>query len=193
MILGRIDFSPGSSSSASYKAIVMLGYAPSTRRYYVVGAWVRQDTINRLIDACYHMYNEWSSNGLLNMKIEEDMRQDVIYAPYFEMKAKEKGFAVPIGRFTVKGYGEKDARVARLESPMQLGLILWPEELELDNDLNELLQHLLAWDYGSANKRLDGADALASAYLELEKLARAWATERANNYQTVSPGEPRNI
>ncbi|MBO6572126.1 MAG: hypothetical protein JJ958_06725 [Balneola sp.] len=193
IVLGRIDFSAGSSKSASFKAIALLGYSPSTRRYYIVDAWVRQSTINSLIDACYFKYDHWRENGLMNIKIEKDFQQDLIYNPYFTLKEQEKGYRVPIGKFEVKGQGDKDARVSRLESPFELGLILWPHDLELDPDMNELYSHVLAWDYGMANKRLDGADALASAYNDLYVIARAYANDRSGEYETVVKGDPKHL
>lgn len=193
IIISRIDFSPGASKSASYKAMPFLGWSPSTKKFYVLDAWVRQDTINRLIDAIYYKYQLWEDRNLYSIKIESDFRQDIIYSPYFQQKAEEYGWRVPVGLFENKGRGDKDARVARMESPMQLGIILFPEGYEKDPDLNELVSHLLAWDYGSTNKGLDGADALASCYIDLERLARSYARSAKQNYIQVEPNEPRTI
>lgn len=189
----RIDFSPGSSKQSAFKALVIMGWSPTTKEYYVSSAWVRQDTINALVDACYWKYENWMDHNLLNMKIEKDFRQDLIYNPYFQMKADEKGYRVPVGYFEVKGMGDKDSRVSRCESPMSLGIMNFPRDYKLDPDLNELVQHILAWDYGQGNKRLDGADAWASCYHDLYKISLSYSGNRSKEYHSVDKTPPRNI
>lgn len=173
-IVGRID--PSLSDVGDTKSIILLGYSATTRLYYIVDAFVRRASIAAMIDAMYIMYEKWRNLGLLNMKVEESFRQDLIYAPHYDLAEQRNGYRLPVSGFSSR-VAKKD-RIATLESPIELGLILFPCGWEQNEDMKELVDQLLGFP---EHKNDDGPDALAQCYTDLAPQRRIRAGEKLWN------------
>lgn len=190
IIVARLD--PSISKSGDYKALIALGWSPKTKRFYIVDAWVRQTTPAAMVNASYLMYEDWQDRGLRSIKIEDDFKQSFIYNPHFLNVADQKGYRLPISTFETEGVAKKD-RIMVLESPMELGLILFPEGYKKDPDFAELVNQIMAFDYGSSSSHDDGPDALATCYKELDKVARSYRFKNSNKYEAIEKGQPKRI
>jgi hypothetical protein len=168
-IEARLD--PSVSAKGDTKALVALGFSRKTRKYYVLkGTWVAQATLEAMVDQCYHVHETWRSRGLRSLRCEKSFAQQLIYGPVFEEAAVRHGYRVPMGWYASNE--AKADRIARLEDPLSIGLILFPEGYQKDHGVNELVSQLLEWS-GAPGDRDDGPDALEAAYSALAPQRRS--------------------
>lgn len=170
VVAGRLD--PSLSAKGDTKALAMVGFSPSTMRFYVLpGTFCRQATLDRMVTAAYDGYELYRGRGLRSIQIEADFRQDLLYGESFAKEAKRRGYRLPLGTYQSRERGAKSDRIVWMEPSFEAGLVLFPENYAADKDIAELVHQLMGFD-GSGRGHDDGPDALSQALYDLEPIAR---------------------
>lgn len=166
-----IDPSSGTSPSACMKAAATLSLTDKGKSI-LQDMYLRKEDYESFFD--YLDAVRWQMKAFKCFLFENDFNQWALAKPYYHAWMKRTLKTLPIVQHLTKdlqtkerGY-DKDSRILSLVYPLQNGLLLFNQDLEGNRDFKTFLAQLRA--YGSATKqKLDGLDALATAYIMLPR------------------------
>jgi predicted phage terminase large subunit-like protein len=128
---------------------------------YVLKARIRKESVSRMVDGMYHLYNEYCPQYMFF----EDNGGQALLAEIFNAKAEKEGFHLPHKAETNTIH--KDTRIeGTLSAPIENGVIRF---LKTDPDQKELIDQLLQFPGGEYK---DGPDALEGVVRKLQEYAR---------------------
>lgn len=148
-----IDPSVKASRLHDYKSIIVVTLHPSSRDWYVRGAWVRHATIPAMIGAAYDLCERYD---VQQVGLEAVGFSELLF-DHFDAEAKARGkhlHIVPIGQSIKKEY-----RIASLSPLHERGKVHYPKGWP--GDLSVLKEQLLAWPSSTIHD--DGPDGLEGA------------------------------
>ena len=143
-----------------YKATVCAGITEEGI-IYVLKARVRQESIPRMVDGMYVIYNTWNPSWMFY----EDNGGQAILGEVFSMRAEKEGYHLPYRPIT--NTINKHTRIeGTLSAPIENGIIRF---LKTDPDQKELIDQLIQFPDGTY---VDGPDALEGVVRMLLAQAR---------------------
>lgn len=149
------------TAKSDYKAIIAVGR--KREKYYVLKAWVRQDSVGAMVRAFYDLYGQFGNNAYYYM--EANMLQDLLLKE-FDKAAEERGFHVPI-RADKSKKENKEMRIENLSPLFERGHIIFNHKERSSSDMQNLKLQLLG--FGNSAVKDDGPDALEGAISKLNK------------------------
>lgn len=153
----------GKSKHSCYKFWVILA-SNDGRNYYVVDAYCRQGKpIGEAIEAWYHGFEAYESNGLRFGKYEDNFGQDDRLEENLDDAEVIHGYRLNV--YGDSNKGDKDMRIQSLENLWNLKCFHWPEVM--NKDVATLYDQFLAYPDG---EYVDGPDGFESCYRRLRKL-----------------------
>jgi predicted phage terminase large subunit-like protein len=160
-----------------YKATICAGITDEGI-IYVLKARIRKESVSRMIDGMYLLYNAFNPSWMFY----EDNGEQALLAEIFDAKAEKEGFHIPHRAETNTLH--KDTRIeGTLSAPIENGVIRF---LKSDPDQKELIDQLLQFPDGEYK---DGPDALEGVVRKLQEYARkrrAGLPKTARTRQSVS-------
>jgi len=161
-----------------YKATICAGITHEGI-IYVLKARIRKESVQRMVDGMYLIYNEWNPSWMFY----EDNGGQALLAEVLDAKAEREGFHIP--RRAETNTIHKDTRIeGTLSAPIENGVIRF---LKTDADQKELIDELLQFPDGEYK---DGPDALEGVTRKLLEYARR---RKAGLPQTSRPRESARI
>jgi predicted phage terminase large subunit-like protein len=143
-----------------YKATVCAGIT-SDGIIYVLKARIRKESVSRMIDGMYLIYNACNPGWMFY----EDNGGQALLAEVLDAKAESEGYHIPHRAETNTIH--KDTRIeGTLSAPIENGVIRF---LKSDGDQKELIDELLQFPDGEYK---DGPDALEGVVRKLQEYAR---------------------
>ncbi|OHD27474.1 MAG: hypothetical protein A2Y38_09205 [Spirochaetes bacterium GWB1_59_5] len=157
-VLTRIDPASKDAKTNCKKAVITAGIASGV--VYVRAAWIRNQSVAKMIDAAYQQYDEHNSYRVTY----EDNGGHALLSPLFDAEAEKRGYALPIRAWT-----EHENKIQRTEqilsADVESGRIRF---LKDDSDQVTLVEELVDFPTGD----LDGPDCLAGLVRDLKEIAR---------------------
>lgn len=159
---GIIWYDPALGMSSDFKAMALLLYSPSLKKFLAPEAFCRKCSWETLFLGMYDMYNRYR-NHILFIAWEKNFGQSKFYE-FKNVYTSTRGLPqLPI-RF-IDNEGEKFWRIEQLEHPYTLGNILFGPAFLSNPDGIEAQNQMIGYRGKKTEKqRLDYPDALASAY-----------------------------
>lgn len=142
-----------------YKAVVAVGKKGNT--YYIIGAWIRQASVNAMVLANYAMYERFAE--FARYRMEANFIQDLLLKD-FDAEAEATGITLPL-RPDKRDKPNKETRIENLTPLFERGLVVFDESLRGTPDMQTLLEQFLAFPSGHD----DGPDAVEGAIYYLNK------------------------
>ena len=143
-----------------YKATICAGIT-NEGIIYVLKARIRKESVSRMIDGMYSIYNEYRPQYMFF----EDNGGQALLTEIFNAKAEKEGYHIPHRAETNTIH--KDTRIeSTLSAPIENGIIKF---LKTDPDQKELIDQLLQFPGGEYK---DGPDALEGVVRKLQEYAR---------------------
>jgi hypothetical protein len=172
---------PAFGESSDDKAIAVLLWSASKRKFYAPDSFTRQCGWKEYFQAMYDIYLKWQRH-IMYVGWEGDFGQ----AQYLEFRKVFDGLkdkpSLPIRIIDVKQWGDKPTRIEKLEFPFSRGEILFSEDFLKSTDGVTAQAQLIGYDgKKTATRKLGYIDALASCWNELFHL-----TLRADADSSVS-------
>jgi len=171
--LSALDPSFGKTPEACYKGLVTLGLT-SKNEPVVLDIYLRQEDYFRVFD--YVAAIRASTPFWKILLFENDFNQFYIARPYYEQWQEARNDILPIMKFTSKSlktdqYGsDKISRIMNLIHPHQSGIIKYNSAIIKNADYNRFVNQYIAFG-GNTTEKLDGLDALATAFIMLKRFA----------------------
>ena len=150
------------TKSADYKAICAVGKKKG--KFYLLKAWIRQETVASMVRAFYDLYEEFGNKAHYYM--EANMLQDLLLRE-FDEAAEERGFHVPIRPDKAKKEN-KEMRIENISPLFERGHIVFSNAERGSHDVQTLKLQLLG--FGNSSIKDDGPDALEGAIAKLSKI-----------------------
>ena len=161
-----------------YKATVCAGIT-SEGIIYVLKARIRKESVSRMVDGMYLLYNECNPSWMFY----EDNGGQALLGEVLDAKAEKEGYHIP--RRAETNTVNKDTRIeSTLSAPVENGAIRF---LRGDSDQKELIDELLQFPDGEYK---DGPDALEGVVRKLQEHARR---RRAGLPQTARRRESERV
>lgn len=159
----------GESPTACKKSLATVGI-DDKHKFYVLDIYLRNEGYLLFFDYALEILKEYQSKVLL---FENDFSQWTIASPFYQTWREQKKTVLPIIPFLSKELeteyrgADKESRIMNLVHPHQTGQLLYNEELKGDHDYN-MYKTSNYLRFGAAKgTKLDGLDALASAYIQI--------------------------
>jgi len=149
------------TAKSDYKALVAVGKVKT--QFYVIKAWIRQDTVKAMVTAFYDFYDLFGANALYY--IEANMLQDLLLSE-FDTEAEIRGYHLPLRQDKTKKEN-KDMRVENISPLFERGFVTLNEAERASSDMQTLKLQLLG--FGNSSVKDDGPDALEGAISKLNK------------------------
>ncbi len=160
------DPAHGESPSACFKAVWTLSM---TNKHEIIcrDVYLRKENYFQMFD-----YVGAVSGKIENWKVllfENDFNQWAFAEPYYRDWVSKREKTIPIIRHhasqlaTEHRSADKDSRILNLVHPHQTGMIVYDERILQTPDFERYKSQYLS--YGKAKEKLDGLDALATAYI----------------------------
>lgn len=166
------------TKASDYKAIVAVGR--KKHQVDVLWAWVRQASINSMVQAFYDAYDIFKDRA--RYYIEANMLQDLLFTDEFIQVGNQRGFQLPI-RQDKRRKPDKFTRIENLTPSFERGMLTFSEKKRADNSMQTLIAQLLAFPTGND----DGPDALEGGISLLNNSARSSAFQpRMGSYHHKS-------
>lgn len=158
---------PAFGESSDDKAIAVLLWSKSKRKFYAPDSFTRQCGWKEYFEAMYAIYAKWQRH-IMYVGWEGDFGQ----AQYLEFRNVYKELAdkpsLPIRIIDVKQWGDKPTRIEKLEFPFSRGEILFSPEFLKSRDGITAQAQMIGYDgKKTATRKLGYIDALASCWNEL--------------------------
>lgn len=174
-VVGFFDPSLESGSSADYKAVVTVGYAPAEQVFYVLDAFIQKTTLEQTLRAIFNRHRE---RGYEVFGVEDNLFQRLLLKE-FDNLGRELGLLLPIKGVTHRL--AKETRVAALSPLLERGKIRF---IRGHSDQELLIEQILY--FPSKTLHDDGPDALEGA-VRLAQQVPAGAGAAAIPYVSVRP------
>jgi hypothetical protein len=161
------DPAHGESPSSCDKGLATVGI-DEKKKIYVLDMYLRNEGYMLFFDYCQRLREEFSYKALL---FENDFAQWGHAAPYYQDWLVQNKRPLPIVQFlsseneTEFRSADKESRIMNLVHPHQTGQLLYSEKLKHDNDFKKYKDQNYLRFGQSKSAKLDGLDALASAYI----------------------------
>jgi len=164
--ISACDPSHGTSPAACDKAIATVGIT-SQREVIVQDMYIRKDSyplVFDYVDALRGRVEHWKC-----LLFENDFNQWAFAAPYYFDWIKERNRTLPIVTHlssqssTAQRGSDKQSRIMNLVHPHQTKMLLYADKILLTKDFEKYRSQFLS--FGKAEGKLDGLDALATAYI----------------------------
>lgn len=168
--LSAIDPSTGASPAACFKGVATLGITEE-RKFYVIDLYVRKEDYILVFD-----YVDAVRQAAPNWKVlcfENDFNQFFTAKPYYDDWSKKRNKTLPIVLHSAKElktdyYGsDKDSRILNLVHPHQTGSFYYNDQIIKSEDYKRYRAQYIS--YGKSKQKLDGLDAMASAFILLPR------------------------
>ena len=170
--ISALDPSHGKSPSACDKGLATVGL---TKKHEVVGLdmFIRKESYAQVFD-----YVDALRNRVPHWKVllfENDFNQWGFAAPYYQDWVRRTTKTLPIvqhlaSQLATENRGsDKDSRILNLVHPHQTGMFLYDESILKSPDFLKYRTQYLA--FGKDKEKLDGLDALATAYIMIFRYA----------------------
>ncbi len=151
-VVGFFDPSLESGSSADYKAVVTVGYAPAEQVFYVLDAFIQKTTLEQTLRAIFNRHREQRYQVF---GVEDNLFQRLLLKE-FDNLGRELGLLLPVKGVTHRL--AKETRVAALSPLLERGKIRF---IRGHSDQELLIEQLLY--FPSKTLHDDGPDALEGA------------------------------
>ena len=164
--ISACDPSFGKSPSACDKAIATVG-ATSKMEVIVQDLYLRKEDYSLLFDYVAALQSRIPAWKVL--LFENDFNQWALAEKYYQDWMKLHKKSIPIVTHYASQLGtqhrgaDKDSRILNLAHPLQTGMMLFAESILKTKDYERVKAQILA--YGKSKGKLDGIDALATAYI----------------------------
>jgi predicted phage terminase large subunit-like protein len=146
---------------------------------YVLKARIRKESIQRMVDGMYIIYNQFNPSW---MYFEDNGGQSIL-SEVFDMTAEKEGYHIPYRAETATM--NKEVRIEEtLSAPIENGVIRFDRT---DPDQKELIDELLQFPDG---EYVDGPDALEGVVRKLQEAARR---HRGGMPKTSHPRESARV
>ena len=156
------------TSTSDDKAWVLVGLYKM--KYYVIKCYDDNDTINKMIDWGYDIYNFCKRAGVsVRMFMEVVFFQSILFENY-QKRGLEYGYPLPVQGDDVPK-DNKDARIASMSGIAERGNLIFNEDEKDNHHMQRLRLGLIAFSIGKKTHWKGGADALHGAIRKLEQFA----------------------
>lgn len=161
-----IDPAHGESPEACYKSAMTLGMLTNGQAA-VLDAYLRKEGYTAFFNYLHAVRQRVPAHKAF--LFENDFSQFAFAQPYYLQWMKDTGEVLPIVLHNSKDSktefraADKDSRIMNLVHPHQTGQLVYHDELEGSPDFKLFRKQLLA--FGRSKAKLDGPDALATAYI----------------------------
>jgi len=165
-----IDPSTGQSPSACDKGIVTLGLTRNGD-CRVIDIYIRKEGYNSVFD--YISRISVRSPGWKGLLFENDFNQFFVAKPYYDRWKSNSNKTIPIIHFSAKDLksefyaSDKESRILNLVLPHQTGELTYNEDIKNTSDFKKFRAQYIS--FGKNKTKLDGLDALASAYILIQR------------------------
>lgn len=167
----------GRSRTSSHKCWGVGAY--DGKHYYMVDAYCRVGTpISEPIDRWYIAFENYEPRGLLEGGFEDAYDQDQRLSQDLELAEEWNDMELPV--WPMPNPGQKDVRIMSIEQLVNLGRVLWPEEL--NDDLQEVKNQMEIYDPQANAIPKDGPDMMAALITNLRK---RWRNHTGSGYQSL--------
>jgi len=160
------DPSHGTSPAACDKAVLTVSLC-SNHEVVVQDIWIRKESYLNMfdyVDELRYKIDKWKI-----LLFENDFNQWDFAEPYYQDWVRKRQKTLPIFRHfarqlaTEHRAADKESRILNLVHPHQTGMILYSEHIKNTADFERFKTQFLA--FGRTKEKLDGLDALATAYI----------------------------
>jgi predicted phage terminase large subunit-like protein len=166
VVVGFLDPSISQRASADYKAVVAV--AQSDEATYVVDAYVRRESLDRVLRHIFAMHLDWNFAAF---GVESNLFQALLIRD-FDRLSRELGGYLPVRG--VHHATAKEARISALSPLVERGLLRFPVPGDRTEDMRRLVEQLIC--FPSPTVHDDGPDALEGAVSLLRDLSAMWPT-----------------
>ncbi len=180
-IITVIDPGYGSSPSACKKGIATLGITHDNK-FVCLDIYLRNEDYSLVfsyIKALQKRLPQWK-----NLYFENDFNQWFIAKPYYDDWCKTNSNSIPIILFTAREMkteffsSDKESRIMNLIHPHQTGNFYYCESMKGSADYKEYISQYTG--FGKKGSLVDGLDAMASAYIHIQKFLNSNQIETFN-------------